>query len=33
MSSADPGIKRHMYGKFSEASERILGVPSPEPVQ
>lgn len=28
----DPGIKRHMYEKFSEASERIYGEPLPEPV-
>jgi uroporphyrinogen decarboxylase len=27
----DPGIKRHMYRKFSEASERIYGEPLPEP--
>ncbi len=27
----DPAIKRYMYGKFSEASERMYGEPLPEP--
>ncbi|MFH1567297.1 MAG: uroporphyrinogen decarboxylase family protein [Gemmatimonadota bacterium] len=28
---ADPGIKRHMYRRFSQLSERLYGEPLPEP--
>lgn len=27
----DPSVKRHMYARFSEASERLYGEPLPEP--